>query len=105
MPDLLPAPLDRQIALDNLRMTRITKQPLRDDGLGPLRGIQPRRIVVDRPPVDEDVVEQIEAGVCADHAEMIVERVMLSLARLGHQVGDIDTDGVDAMDSGRHTFD
>ena len=29
---------------------------------------------------------------------MIVERVVVGFARLGHQVGDVDPDGVDAID-------
>ena len=55
MSDLYAAPLDRQIALDDLRLAAVTKQLLRDNWFRSVRRIQLRRLIIDRPSIDEDV--------------------------------------------------
>ena len=68
MSDLYAAPLDRQIALDDLRLAAVTKQLLRDNWFRSVRRIQLRRLIIDRPSIDEDVVEEIESRVRSDDA-------------------------------------
>ena len=68
MSDLYAAPLDRQIALDDLRLAAVTKQLLRDNWFRSVRRIQLRRLIIDRPSIDEDVVEEIEFRVRSDDA-------------------------------------
>ena len=55
-----------------------------------LRAIGRERARREGPPIDQDVIEQVEAGVRAQRREMIGERVIVRFSLLGHQVGHVD---------------
>lgn len=101
MADLAPLVFGRQRALDHTGRPHVLQRGRPRHGARASCRIPLGRCSTHRSPVHQDVVEEVAARVLPDHAQVIVEREIVRLSRFGHQVRDIDANGVHPGDRPR----